>query len=378
MLPLVLLFFLVATVSTSPAVQTSLCCCGCINEPCPKVGPSCPAPQQECRSSTELKCADLQKLWEDSRSAKTAETTTNSTNEKENSMKNEQTIASKSQVRLVTNNGLTIVETGDGGKTEWKEIVAPVNPKVIPQMLLNPLFFQGGSTMRVTNSSSFQNGNRPPITKTVITEMSTTTDNMNSGKATFERLEAMIAELQEMLKQVKQNVMERASERSDVSLQGEAGAPSMDPAVDELEKKAIDDVIARMRGSFLRVTQGSKPVNEVDSSVSASVVDVQSPLKYTPPHLRVTRASDDGGDSGNCNDPKLKKLIVKNIGEDAQKSKRAIQKAAESEFGGTFDVICSPCEFSFVISSQKYCDGFKDQVACFVFLQPPTTLSTSQ
>ncbi|KIH58103.1 hypothetical protein ANCDUO_11697 [Ancylostoma duodenale] len=241
MLPLVLLFFLVATVSTSPAVQTSLCCCGCINEPCPKVGPSCPAPQQECRSSTELKCADLQKLWEDSRSAETAETTTNSTNEKENSMKNEQTIASKSQVRLVTNNGLTIVETGDGGKTEWKEIVAP----------------------------------------------------MNSGKATFERLEAMIAELQEMLKQVKQNVMERASERSDVSLQGEAGAPSMDPAVDELEKKAIDDVIARMRGSFLRVTQGSKPVNEVDSSVSASVVDVQSPLKYTPPHLRVTRASDD-------------------------------------------------------------------------------------
>lgn len=42
-----------------------------------------------------------------------------------------------------------------------------------------------------------------------------------------------------------------------------AGAPSMDPAIDELEKKAIDDVIARMRGSFLRVTSGSKPVNEV-------------------------------------------------------------------------------------------------------------------
>ncbi|EPB78184.1 ground-like domain protein [Ancylostoma ceylanicum] len=266
---------------------------------------------------------DLQKLWEDSRSVETA---TNSSTEKDNSMKSGQTTVSKEQVRLVTNNGLTIVETGEGGKTEWKEIVAP----------------------------------------------------MNSGKATFERLEAMIAELQEMLRQVKQNVMERASERSDVSLQGEAGAPSMDPAADELEKKAIDDVIARMRGSFLRVTQGSKPVNEVDSSVSASVVDVQSPLKYTPPHLRVARASNDDGDSGNCNDPKLKKLIVKNIGKDAQKSKRAIQKAAEAEFGGTFDVICSPCEFSFVISSQKYCDGFKDQVACFVFLQPPTTLSTSQ
>ncbi|KAK6060439.1 ground-like domain protein, partial [Cooperia oncophora] len=63
-----------------------------------------------------------------------------------------------------------------------------------------------------------------------------------------------------------------------------------------------------------------------------------------------------------------------NIKTDAPTSKRAIQKAAESEYGGTFDVICSPCEFSFVISSQKYCDGIKDEIACFVFLQPPTIL----
>uniref|UniRef100_A0A0N4XHJ6 Ground-like domain-containing protein n=1 Tax=Nippostrongylus brasiliensis TaxID=27835 RepID=A0A0N4XHJ6_NIPBR len=111
-------------------------------------------------------------------------------------------------------------------------------------------------------------------------------------------------------------------------------------------------------------------------------------------------AADDSNfvETGNCNDPKLKKLIVKvcsfhfflqrclhqscpiwkprfqHIQEDAQKSKRAIQKAAEDEFGGTFNVICSPCEFSFLISSQRYCDGMKEQViACFAFLQPPTT-----
>ncbi|KAK6016323.1 ground-like domain protein [Ostertagia ostertagi] len=67
-------------------------------------------------------------------------------------------------------------------------------------------------------------------------------------------------------------------------------------------------------------------------------------------------------ESPKCNDPKLKKLILDNIKNDAPTSKRAIQKAAETQFGGIFDVICSPCEFSFVISSQKYCDGIKNQV----------------
>ncbi|VDL79635.1 unnamed protein product [Nippostrongylus brasiliensis] len=144
-----------------------------------------------------------------------------------------------------------------------------------------------------------------------------------------------------------------------------------------MERKVIDDVIERMRGSFLRASRGSKPMSEVDSSVQIS--GEAASLPALPRTIRLRRESENAADdsnfveTGNCNDPKLKKLIVKHIQEDAQKSKRAIQKAAEDEFGGTFNVICSPCEFSFLISSQRYCDGMKEQIACFAFLQPPTT-----
>ncbi|KAK6756675.1 hypothetical protein RB195_014855 [Necator americanus] len=374
MLLVVILTCLTDIAKSLPLLESSLCCCGCISDPCPVVEPSCPAPKEECRSLTDLKCTDLQRLLE---KPVAGDIKGNSTKEEENDSKSENTTASQGHVRLVTNNGLAIFETGSAGRREWKEVVSPkipieVHSRIIPQMLLSPLSFQGSTVHRVMNFSSFQGGSQGPLPLHQNDDISTTSSKVSNNKTAFEKLEAMVAELQQMLHQLKHSVMDRANERSDVSIQAEA-APSMDPVAEELEKKAIDDVITRMRGSFQKFSPGSKPVNEVDSSVSAAVIDVQSPLKYTPPHIRAKRATKDGG---NCNDTKLKELILKNIEKDAQTSKRAIQKEAESEYGGTFNVICSPCEFSFVISSQKYCDGFKDQIACFVFLQPPTTLTS--
>ncbi|CAI5451818.1 unnamed protein product [Caenorhabditis angaria] len=96
------------------------------------------------------------------------------------------------------------------------------------------------------------------------------------------------------------------------------------------------------------------------------------------PVRRTTREKRLADMSENCNDDKLKKIIMENIKKDAKSSKREIQKAANKQFGGHFNVICSPCEFSFVVASQKYCDGFKDNVACFAFLQPPTKLKIEE
>ncbi|VDO13139.1 unnamed protein product [Haemonchus placei] len=90
--------------------------------------------------------------------------------------------------------------------------------------------------------------------------------------------------------------------------------------------------------------------------------DEYSLVFFKSKHLLGTANDDNTDKLTNCNDPKLKQIILENIQKDAPTSKRAIQKAAELEFGGTFDVVCSPCEFSFVISSQKYCDGIKDEV----------------
>uniref|UniRef100_A0A7I4YXW9 Ground-like domain-containing protein n=1 Tax=Haemonchus contortus TaxID=6289 RepID=A0A7I4YXW9_HAECO len=198
----------------------------------------------------------------------------------------------------------------------------------------------------------------------------------------FDKLEAMVTEVQRMVKLVKQDLLNRSVQTSGAQDPTNIVLSKAEPSNEELERKVIEDVIEHMKGSFLRAARGTKAVNEVDSSVSASAVEVQLPLGRLPIAIRHKRAHNDGtaDDSNadkltNCNDPKLKQIIIENIQKDAPTSKRAIQKAAELEFGGTFDVVCSPCEFSFVISSQKYCDGIKDEVACFVFLQPPGTLA---
>ncbi|XGW06203.1 hypothetical protein V3C99_016484, partial [Haemonchus contortus] len=196
----------------------------------------------------------------------------------------------------------------------------------------------------------------------------------------FDKLEALVTEVQRMVKLMKQDLLNRSVQTSGAQDPTNIVLSKAEPSNEELERKVIEDVIEHMKGSFLRAARGTKAVNEVDSSVSASAVEVQLPLGRLPIAIRHKRAHNDGtADDAdkltNCNDPKLKQIILENIQKDAPTSKRAIQKAAELEFGGTFDVVCSPCEFSFVISSQKYCDGIKDEVACFVFLQPPGTLT---
>ncbi|VDM48892.1 unnamed protein product [Toxocara canis] len=81
-----------------------------------------------------------------------------------------------------------------------------------------------------------------------------------------------------------------------------------------------------------------------------------------------------GGDepalSNNCNELELKRIIEQNIDvNDASVSKRRIQKVTESRFEGTFDVVCSRSEFSYLINSDTFCEGGKGEIACLVFRQ---------
>ncbi|KHJ78024.1 hypothetical protein OESDEN_22356 [Oesophagostomum dentatum] len=120
-----LLLILSPSLTICSTVQTSLCCCGCTKEPCPQVGATCSSPQEQCKSTADLKCSDLQKLWEDSRGKENSEK--NSTSERTDTALPSQSTGTLSQVRVLTNDGLTILETGEGGKTEWREVVTNVN-----------------------------------------------------------------------------------------------------------------------------------------------------------------------------------------------------------------------------------------------------------
>ncbi|GMT10482.1 hypothetical protein PFISCL1PPCAC_1779, partial [Pristionchus fissidentatus] len=123
---------------------------------------------------------------------------------------------------------------------------------------------------------------------------------------------------------------------------------------DVIEQSTIGD-----GGSSTKVNGGSDDVHSDLSLVAGSdVADTDHSHGATRSH---------GKKEGNCNDLKMRKMITDHIEKNPKESKKAIQKAIEKAMGGTFSVICSPCEFSFVIRSESYCDGFKNQIACFAY-----------
>ncbi|CAB3398166.1 unnamed protein product [Caenorhabditis bovis] len=145
--------------------------------------------------------------------------------------------------------------------------------------------------------------------------------------------------------------------------------------IDDNEMTALQREIQQFSNSTnIRLSPKRKQMIEIDLNTFNRINSMISELEVDSSldlHRRVKRGATA---ENNCNDEKLRKLIKNNISKDAKTSKKNIQKAANKEFKGHFNVICSPCEFSFVVASQKYCDGFKDGIACFAFLQPPTKL----
>ncbi|PIO73653.1 ground-like domain protein [Teladorsagia circumcincta] len=61
-----------------------------------------------------------------------------------------------------------------------------------------------------------------------------------------------------------------------------------------------------------------------------------------------------------------------NITANSSESKQRINVAAEERFGGNVDVICSRGHFSYVFSSNLYCEAAKDLVTCIAFRQTPS------
>ncbi|EPB78426.1 ground-like domain protein [Ancylostoma ceylanicum] len=70
-----------------------------------------------------------------------------------------------------------------------------------------------------------------------------------------------------------------------------------------------------------------------------------------------------------CNSQVLKKLMLEQMTGNSSESKRKINVAAEAKFGGNVDVICSRGHFSYVFSSNLYCEASKDLVTCIAFRQ---------
>uniref|UniRef100_A0A0N5BYL3 Ground-like domain-containing protein n=1 Tax=Strongyloides papillosus TaxID=174720 RepID=A0A0N5BYL3_STREA len=77
---------------------------------------------------------------------------------------------------------------------------------------------------------------------------------------------------------------------------------------------------------------------------------------------------DNNLDTPKCNSETLKNYMKKNINQSPSESKRAIQRIAEAKIGGTFSVVCSKENFSYLVVTRLYCEVQVDDVTCFAFI----------
>ncbi|VDN56093.1 unnamed protein product [Dracunculus medinensis] len=62
-------------------------------------------------------------------------------------------------------------------------------------------------------------------------------------------------------------------------------------------------------------------------------------------------------------------LFFQSIRESSSVSKIVINRNAEKQFGGNIDVICSKGHFSYVYTSNLYCEATKGDITCIAFRQ---------
>ncbi|KAK6108867.1 Ground-like domain family protein [Brugia pahangi] len=90
-------------------------------------------------------------------------------------------------------------------------------------------------------------------------------------------------------------------------------------------------------------------------------LQIQEPIKPIPISSLITI-----GDS-ECNDNKLKIIMLENIGKDLNATKKMIQLAAEAQFDGHFNVICSKDDFSFLTNTELFCQATKGDISCYAY-----------
>lgn len=74
-------------------------------------------------------------------------------------------------------------------------------------------------------------------------------------------------------------------------------------------------------------------------------------------------------DKNKCSSAVLRKLMLEQITDSSAESKRNINVAAEGKFGGNVDVICSRGHFSYIFTSNLYCEASKGLTTCIAFRQ---------
>ncbi|VDO91547.1 unnamed protein product [Haemonchus placei] len=169
--------------------------------------------------------------------------------------------------RLIDDEVAVVTERGEKGTSTWKETVTVQQvPRAVSAKGASgtgTIPEQTNASIRNQNSSSEEPEAERPSKWTDASGKNADRETVSDVIPIFDKLEAMVTEVQRMVKLVKQDLLNRSVQTSGAQDPTNVVISKTDPSNEELERKVIEDVIEHMKGSFLRAARGTKAVNEV-------------------------------------------------------------------------------------------------------------------
>jgi len=157
-------------------------------------------------------------------------------------------------------------------------------------------------------------------------------------------------------------------------------------AVDRKGRKHSHDSRLLMGGAAQQAQDGQQqrsPARPKDQDFEKSVVrklrfdrnreirfQQAKPSSTTTDTTTIGEVEDDEHlDDPKCNSKTLRSIMEKQMNDNSAQSKRRVNEASEAKFGTRIDVICSRGHFSYVYSSNLFCETTKGLVTCIAFRQ---------
>ncbi|KAF8386087.1 grl-10, partial [Pristionchus pacificus] len=168
----------------------------------------------------------------------------------------------------------------------------------------------------------------------------------------------------------------------EVEMIGEAGGEEEEEEEEELEpstppKKSKNEKVQKSRRSSkkARAEDEAEEVNSEENKKSRRSSKKARAEEEGAKEANGEERNNDDVDRKKCNSRRLYKIMLENMNESSASSKRTINTVAEAEFGTSIDVICSRGHFSYVFSSNLYCEASKGHVTCIAFRQAPPAVT---
>ncbi|PIC26703.1 hypothetical protein B9Z55_019201 [Caenorhabditis nigoni] len=168
------------------------------------------------------------------------------------------------------------------------------------------------------------------------------------------------------------NVVEAAQHASELGNQAAAAAAKVAEVVEEddepIKKKdegkttKVKTVKTPAAASSSSTTAAASSSTSTEFPVGEEIVPDTNEKEVDISELHLT-------DDPLCNSDDLRKVVIDNIDDQLNSSKRMIQLAAEAQFGGRFDVICANGDFSYVTNTELYCQETKGDISCYTYRQ---------